>query len=101
MKEKFIKSTIILIIGGLLTKVLGMLIRIVTTRVVGVTGIGLYMLVMPTYSLFITIATLSLPVAISKLVSENTRNNKNVVLGIIPIALFFNIITLYINLRYG
>ena len=57
MKEKFIKSTIILIIGGLLTKVLGMLIRIVTTRVVGVTGIGLYMLVMPTYSLFITIAT--------------------------------------------
>lgn len=96
MKEKFIKSTIILIIGGLLTKVLGMLIRIVTTRVVGVTGIGLYMLVMPTYSLFITIATLSLPVAISKLVSENTRNNKNVVLGIIPIALFFNIIIITI-----
>ena len=96
MKEKFIKSTIILIIGGLLTKILGMLIRIVTTRVVGVTGIGLYMLVMPTYSLFITIATLSLPVAISKLVSENTRNNKNVVLGIIPIALFFNIIIITI-----
>ena len=90
MKEKFIKSTIILIIGGLLTKILGMVIRIVTTRIIGLEGIGLYMLVMPTYGLFITIATLSLPIAISKLVSENTRNNKNVVLGIIPIALLFN-----------
>lgn len=96
MKEKFIKSTIILIIGGLLTKMLGMVIRIVTTRVIGLEGIGLYMLVMPTYGLFITIATLSLPIAISKLVSENTRNNKNVVLGIIPVALLFNIIIIAI-----
>ena len=98
MKEKFIKSTIILIIGGLLTKILGMVIRIATTRVIGLEGIGLYMLVMPTYGLFITIATLSLPIAISKLVSENTRNNKNVVLGIIPIALLFNIFIISILL---
>lgn len=91
MKEKFIKSTIILVIGGLLTKVLGMIIRIVTTRIIGLKGIGLYMMVMPTYGLFITIATLSLPIAISKLVSENTRNNKNIVLGIIPIAMIMNI----------
>lgn len=96
MKEKFIKSTIILIIGGLITKILGMVIRIVTTRVIGLEGIGLYMLVMPTYGLFVTIATLSLPIAISKLVSENTRNNKNVILGIIPIALLFNIIVITI-----
>lgn len=96
MKEKFIKSTIILIIGGLLTKILGMIIRIITTRIIGLEGIGLYMLVMPTYGLFITLATLSLPIAISKLVSENTRNNKNVVLGIIPIALLFNVIVVTI-----
>ena len=91
MKEKFIKSTIILIIGGLLTKILGMVIRIITTRIIGTEGIGLYMMIMPTYGLFITICTFSLPIAISKLVSENKRNNKNVVLGIIPVALFFNI----------
>lgn len=54
------------------------------------------MLIMPTYTLFITIATLSLPIAISKLVSENTRNNKNIVLGIIPVALIFNIIIITI-----
>ena len=90
MKEKFIKSTIVLIIGGLLTKILGMVIRIITTRIIGLNGIGLYMIIMPTYGLFITIATLSLPIAISKLVSENNRNNKNVILGIIPIAMFIN-----------
>lgn len=95
-KEKFIKSTIILVIGGLLTKVLGMLIRIIMTRTVGVNGIGLYMLIMPTFNLFITIASLSLPTAISKLVAEDTRNNKKVVLGIIPIALIFDIILILI-----
>ena len=96
MKEKFIKSTIILTIGGLITKVLGLLIRIITTRIIGLEGIGLYMMIMPTYGLFITIATLSLPIAISKLVSENKRNNKNVVLGIIPIAMFIDIVLVLI-----
>lgn len=95
-KEKFIKSTIILVIGGLLTKILGMLIRIIMTRTVGTTGIGLYMLIMPTFNLFITIASLSLPSAISKLVAEDTRNNKKVVLGIIPIALIFDFLLIII-----
>ena len=96
MKEKFIKSTIILVIGGLLTKILGMIIRIITTRIIGLDGIGIYMMVMPTYGLFITIATLSLPIAISKLVSEENRNNKNVILGIIPIAMIINVIIVII-----
>ena len=96
MKERFIKSTIILVIGGFITKVLGMIIRMVTTRIIGLSGIGLYMMIMPTYGLFITIATLSLPIAISKLVSENTRNNKNVILGIIPIAMFIDVLLVLI-----
>ena len=40
MKNKFIKSTIILIIGGLITKVLGMIIKIVLTRTIGTEGIS-------------------------------------------------------------
>ena len=96
MKEKFIKSTIILVIGGLITKVLGMVIRIIMTRSVGTEGIGLYMLILPTFNLFITIATLSLPVAISKVVAEESRNNKKLILGIVPIALIFNFIIMLI-----
>ena len=101
MKEKFIKSTIILTIGGLLTKILGMVIRIITTRIIGLNGIGLYMMIMPTYGLFITIATLSLPIDISKLVSENTRNNKNVILGIIPIAMIIDIVLVIVLLLFS
>ena len=78
-KETFITSTIILILGGFLTKILGMTIKIVMTRIVGVEGIGLYMLVFPTFALFMTLSQLGFPVAISKLVSEDKHNNKNLV----------------------
>ena len=92
LKEKFIKSTLILVIGGLITKILGMIIKIITTRIIGLEGIGLYTMVMPSFNLFITIATLSLPLSLSKIVSENTRNNKEVIFGSVPIALFFNLL---------
>ena len=81
-KEKFITSTIILMIGGLLTKVLGMIIKIIMTRIVGIEGTGLYMLIFPTFALFMTISQLGFPTAISKLVSEDKYNNKNIVFSL-------------------
>ena len=98
MKDTFFKSTIILLIGGLLTKVLGMVIKVIMTRCVGVEGIALYMLVFPTFSLFMTISQMGLPTAISKTISEDTHNNKNIVLSIIPISLLFNILLILIVL---
>lgn len=95
-KEKFITSTIILIIGGFLTKILGMIIKIIMTRIVGIDGIGLYMLIFPTFALFMTISQLGFPVAISKLVSEDKYNNKNIVFSIIPFSLILNIILMII-----
>lgn len=96
MKTKFIKSTIILIIGGGLSKLLGMLIKIITTRLIGEEGIGIYMLIMPTFSLFITLASLGLPVSISKLVSEDKHDNKRLVLSLIPLIIIFNFILMII-----
>lgn len=95
-KEKFITSTIILMIGGLLTKVLGMIIKIIMTRIVGIEGTGLYMLIFPTFALFMTISQLGFPTAISKLVSEDKYNNKNIVFSIIPFSLILNIILMII-----
>lgn len=91
-KSKFVKSTIILIIGGFITKILGMLIKIVMTRLIGTEGIGLYMMISPTFMLLITISQLGFPIAISKLVAEDKGNNKNIVFSIIPISLIINII---------
>ena len=91
MKSKFVKSTVILIIGGLFTKLLGMFIKIVMTRLLGTEGIGIYMLIMPTFTLFIALAQFGMPIAISKLVSEDKRNNKNLVFSSIPISLTINL----------
>lgn len=95
-KNKFIKSTIILIIGGFVTKILGMLIKIIMTRLIGTEGIGLYMLIIPTFTLLISIAQLGMPVAISKLVAEERRNNKNIVFSSLPISIFLNTIIMII-----
>ena len=75
-KEKFIVSTLILMIGGFLTKLLGMIIKMVMSRLMGSEGIGLYMLVLPTFTLFIALGQFGLPVALSKLVAEDKKNNK-------------------------
>jgi FtsH-binding integral membrane protein len=91
MKETFIKSTIILMIGGLLTKILGMVIRIVNTRLIGLEGISLYMLVFPTLTLFTGIAQFSMTTSISKLVSEERYNNKNILSSALFIILFLSL----------
>ena len=101
MKNTFVKSTFILLIGGFFTKILGMFIKIVTNRLVGTETLGLYMLITPTFMLLITIAQLGFPIAISKLVSEDKNNNKNLVFSIIPISLIINFIIMVILLFTG
>ena len=100
-KSKFIKSSIILIIGGLITKVLGMIIKIIMTRLIGTEGIGIYMILTPTYMLLITIAQLGFPIAISKLIAEEKNNNKNIIFSIIPISIIINIFIILFLLFFG
>ena len=98
MKNKFVKSTLILMLGGAITKILGMIIKIVTNRLIGVEGLGVYMLITPTFMLLIAIAQLGFPIAISKLVAEEKNNNKNLVFSSLPISLTINIIIIIILL---
>lgn len=92
MKNKFIKSTLILIVGALFTKLLGFIIKIIFTRAVGSETINLFSLIMPTYSLLITLASLGLPLAISNLIAENKVNSKKILFSIIPATLLINLI---------
>jgi stage V sporulation protein B len=68
--SKFLQGTMILIIAGFITRILGFVNRIVVARVIGSEGVGLYMMAVPTLMLAITITQMGLPVAISKLVAE-------------------------------
>jgi stage V sporulation protein B len=69
-KQTFLQGTLILILAGLITRVLGFVNRIVVARIMGPEGVGLYMMAVPTLLLTITLTQLGLPVAISKLVAE-------------------------------
>lgn len=92
MKNKFVKSTLILIVGALLTKLLGFIIKIIFTRTVNEADINLYSIIMPTYSLLITLAQLGFPLAISNLIAENKTTSKKILFSIIPASLLINIL---------
>ena len=92
MKEKFIRSTIILLIGGCITKVLGMVIKMIMGRMIGAAGLGLYMMILPTFSLFIGISQFGFPIALSKLVAENNKNNKHLFFSVLFVSLFINLL---------
>ena len=97
-KNLFIKSTLILTISGIITKILGFIIRVITTRIVGTEVISLYSIVIPTYSLLITIATLALPTTISKLVAENKKKSSKILSNSLFIITIINIIVVSIML---
>ena len=92
MKNKFIKSTLILVVGGFITKILGMIIKIVLTRLVGTEGIGLYSMVMPTFLLLNSLAQLGLPTALNILISSDKYNSKNLIFTSIVISLSIDIL---------
>ncbi len=68
--SKFLKGTIILLVAGFVTRVLGFINRIVIARFIGEEGVGLYMMAFPTLILVVTLTQLGLPVAISKNIAE-------------------------------
>lgn len=102
MKNTFIKSTIILIIGGFITKILGMIIKIVTTRLIGSQGYGVYALIMPTMMLLLSLSQLGLPTALNVLIAKN-KNSKRLITASLIISLsidFFIIIFMLLFSNY-
>lgn len=89
MKNIFLKSTIYLMIGTIITKILGFLIKIIATRNLG-DAYFIYSLILPTYSLLISVTQLNLPIAISSIVSKSKHKSIEVLASIIPITLIFN-----------
>jgi len=87
-KQTFLKGTLILIIAGLITRILGFINRIVVARLIGEEGVGLYMMAIPTFVLTITLTQMGLPVAISKLVAEaEAQGDKRKIKKILVVSL--------------
>lgn len=95
-KNLFIKSTLILILSGFLTKILGFIIKVIYTRIIGEYGISLYSIAVPTYSLLLTIATLAIPISISKLVSENKGRSIRILTSAAFLIISINLLLVFV-----
>lgn len=100
-KSKFIQSSVILLIGGLITKVLGLIIKILLTRKVGVFGMGLYSMIMPTFMLLLSISGMGLSNALNVLIATNKYNNKNLIITALIFSLTMDLIIFIILFLCG
>jgi len=86
MKRKLINSFIILSGSTLITKVFSVFNRMLLARLLSEEGMALYILVIPTLSLCITLAQFSIPSAVFRLISHPRYNNKKVIISAILIC---------------
>lgn len=93
----FLKSTLVLLFGGIVGKLVGFVLRIIVTRKLGPEGMGLYSLLAPTSALLSVIATLSYPTALSKIISEKSSRTKTLFTSIIPLSLIINIFIIVVT----
>lgn len=100
-KNKFIKSSIILLIGGLVTKVLGLFIKILLTRKIGVFGMGLYSMIMPTFMLLLSISGMGLSNALNVLIATDKYNNKNLIITALFFSLAMDIVIFIVLFLFG
>lgn len=70
-QKNLVGGVAILSVAGLLAKVIGMFFRVPLSNMIGSSGMGIYSAGYNTYSMLLTISTSGIPVAISRLVSEN------------------------------
>lgn len=98
MKNTLIKSTLILSIAALLSKILGSLFRIPLQNIAGDEVLGIFTLVYPVYMVALTLSVAGIPIAISKLISEaRTKDDEQQVKNIFftsgILALIFGIVS--------
>lgn len=107
-KKLFLKGTLILIIGNIITKTLGFIYRVYIANAIGAEGMGLFQLVFPLFVLVMTVTTSGLSMAVSNLVAqESAKKNigtirRLVKLGIVIVFIFsfFLSALLYFKLQW-
>ncbi|WLR50619.1 polysaccharide biosynthesis protein [Bacillus tianshenii] len=75
MANSFVKSTIIITIATFVSKVLGSVFRIPLQNIAGDEVFGLFNIVYPVYMIALILSVAGIPIAISKLISEQRAKN--------------------------
>lgn len=96
-----IKNIIILLVSGALAKVLGMIGKIIYTRIAGINVVGLYTMITPTFMLIISITQFSFPISISKISAEEKYKNNDLLKNAYILGSIINILLMIIVLLSG
>ncbi|WP_018248267.1 putative polysaccharide biosynthesis protein [Orenia marismortui] len=92
-KNTLLKGTAIIAMAGFISKFLGLIYRAFLGRVIGDQGFGLYEKAYPVYTIILTVSTVAIPVAISKLISEKrAQGRKDIADYIFKVALSFSFV---------
>lgn len=75
--NRFLRGTLILFISGIILKVMGFFYQVFIVRTIGTEAIGLVNMVHPYYIAPVIIATMGMPIAISRIVAKTEAKNEN------------------------
>lgn len=73
--QSLLHGAVILLLASLFNRVIGFIYQILMIRMILPEGVGLFNMVYPIYVMVLVMATAGIPVAISKLVAEETAKN--------------------------
>ena len=73
LSNSAVKGALFLCVCVFICKVIGVLYRVPLTNILGAEGIGIYQLVFPLYSFLLVISSTSLPVGISRIISNKIK----------------------------
>lgn len=91
-----IKNIIILLLSGGISKVIGMIGKVIYTRTAGINVVGLYTMLTPTFMLIITITQFSFPISISKISAEGKYDNNTLLKTAYKLGLAIDLILIII-----
>ena len=87
MKKKIMVSFFILASSTAFSKIFSILNRMLLSRILDKEGMGLYMLILPTLGLAMTLAELGIPNAVFRLISSPKYKNRKVIFTSLSLAL--------------
>ena len=98
--KKLISGAFVLGLGTFIAKILGAAYRIPLTKIIGGTGLGLYQLVFPVYTLLLDFSSAGVPNAMAKIISSYRGANREVYARkILRISLiFFSVLGVLLSL---
>jgi len=73
--HSFLQGALVLLAAGLVNRLLGFFYQVALIRTIGPEGVGLFNIVFPVYIMVLVLATAGIPLAVAKLVAEETARN--------------------------